>query len=60
MENNRDIIKSEFKYYLANVARSARRTNDGFNLGKTAVDSFLSLKAKRRFLNRPAMRLTKS
>ena len=42
MENNRDIIKSEFKYYLANVARSARRTNDGFNLGRTAVDSFMS------------------
>ena len=42
MENNRDIIKSEFKYYLANIARSARRTSDGFNLGKTAVDSFLS------------------
>ena len=39
---NRDIIKSEFKYYLANVARSARRTNDGFNLGRTAVDSFMS------------------
>lgn len=50
MENNRDIIKSEFKYYLANVARSARRTNDGFNLGKTAVDSFLSfLEANRLF-----------
>ena len=42
MENNRDIIKSEFKYYLANVARSARRTSEGFNLGRTAVDSFMS------------------
>ena len=42
MENKRDIIKSEFKYYLANVARSARRTSEGFNLGRTAVDSFMS------------------
>lgn len=44
MEKNelREKIKNEFRYYLANVARSARRTNDGFNLGKTAVDSFLS------------------
>ena len=40
--DNRERIKAEFKYYLANVARSARRTNDGFNLGRTAVDSFLS------------------
>ena len=42
MKENQDIIKSEFKYYLANVARSARRTSDGFNLGRTAVDSFMS------------------
>ena len=42
MKNNRENIKSEFRYYLAHIARSARRTNDGFNLGKTAVDSFLS------------------
>lgn len=42
MKKSRDVIKSEFKYYLANVARSARRTSDGFNLGRTAVDSFLS------------------
>ena len=42
MKNRRDIIKSEFKYYLANVARSSRRTSEGFNLGRTAVDSFLS------------------
>ena len=40
--DNREKIKAEFKYYLANVARSARRTSDGFNLGRTAVDSFLS------------------
>ena len=40
--DNRDRIKAEFKYYLANVVRSARRTSDGFNLGRTAVDSFLS------------------
>mgnify|MGYP002525608990 CR=1 FL=1 len=42
MNDSRSIIKSEFKYYLANVARSARRTSEGFNLGRTAVDSFLS------------------
>lgn len=42
MKDSRDIVKSEFKYYLANVARSSRRTSEGFNLGKTAVDSFLS------------------
>ena len=42
MKDNRDAIKAEFKYYLANVARSARRTSEGFNLGRTAVDSFLS------------------
>ena len=40
--DNRDRIKAEFKYFLANVVRSARRTSDGFNLGRTAVDSFLS------------------
>lgn len=39
--NNRDEIKKEFSYYLTNVARSARRTSEGFNLGKTAVGSFL-------------------
>ena len=50
MKDYRDIIKSEFKYYLANVARSARRTSEGFNLGKTAVDSFMSfLEANRLF-----------
>lgn len=42
MGSNRDLVKSEFKYYLSHIARSSRRTSDGFNLGKTAVDSFLS------------------
>lgn len=42
MRSLRDEIKQEFSYYLTNVARSARRTSDGFNLGKTAVGSFLS------------------
>lgn len=42
MKDSRDIVKSEFKYYLANVARSSRRTSEGFNLGRTAVDSFMS------------------
>ena len=27
MKDNRDTIKAEFKYYLANVARSARISN---------------------------------
>ena len=42
MRSLRDEIKKEFSYYLTNVARSARRTSDGFNLGQTAVGSFLS------------------
>ncbi|MBQ8657227.1 MAG: AAA family ATPase [Prevotella sp.] len=42
MKENRDIIKSEFKYYLANVARSSRRTSEGFNLGNSAVSSFVT------------------
>ena len=42
MRSSRDEIKKEFSYYLANVARSARRTSEGFNLGRTAVGSFLS------------------
>lgn len=42
MKESRDIIKSEFKYYLTNVARSARRTSDGFNLGNSAVSSFMA------------------
>ena len=42
MKDNREVVKSEFKFYLGNVARSARRTSEGFNLGRTAVDSFLS------------------
>ena len=42
MKDNREVVKSEFKYYLGKVARSARRTSEGFNLGRTAVDSFLS------------------
>lgn len=49
-ENLREQVKSQFKYYLFNVARSARRTSEGFNLGKTAVDSFMSfLEANRLF-----------
>lgn len=42
VNTRRETIKAEFRYYLSNVARSARRTGDGFNLGRTAVDSFLS------------------
>ena len=41
MKESRDIIKSEFKYYLTNVARSAKRTSEGFNLGSSAVSSFM-------------------
>ena len=42
MKESRDIVKSEFKYYLANVARSSRRTSEGFNLGSSAVSSFMT------------------
>ena len=37
----RENIKSEFRYYLTHVARSSRRTKEGFNLGETAVGSFI-------------------
>lgn len=48
IENNiksneaREIIKQQFTYYLSNIARSARRTSEGYNLQPTAVQSFLS------------------
>ena len=42
MKDSREIVKSEFKYYLANVARSSRRTSEGFNLGSSAVSSFMT------------------
>lgn len=35
-------IKEEFTYYLSNIARSSRRTDKGFNLQPTAVQSFLA------------------
>ena len=35
-------IKKEFTYYLSNIARSSRRTDKGFNLQPTAVQSFLA------------------
>ena len=38
----RENIKRQFTYYLSNVARSARRTSEGYNLQPTAVQSFLS------------------
>ena len=38
----RNRIKEEFTYYLSNIVRSSRRTDQGYNLGKTAVQSFLS------------------
>lgn len=41
LENDRETIKTEFKYYLENIARSARRTEEGFNLKPTAVGSFM-------------------
>lgn len=37
----RENIKRQFTYYLSNIARSARRTSDGYNLQSTAVQSFL-------------------
>lgn len=41
LENDRETIKAEFKYYLENIARSARRTEEGFNLKPTAVGGFM-------------------
>lgn len=38
----RQRIKEEFTYYLSNIARSSRRTDKGFNLQPTAVQSFLA------------------
>lgn len=38
----RQRIKEEFTYYLSNIARSSRRTDKGFNLQSTAVQSFLA------------------
>lgn len=38
----RENIKRQFTYYLSNIARSARRTSEGYNLQPTAVRSFLS------------------
>lgn len=40
--DSRQIIKEEFAYYLSNIARSSRRTDKGFNLRPTAVQSFLA------------------
>ena len=40
--DTRQNIKEEFTYYLSNVARSSRRTEKGFNLQSTAVNSFLA------------------
>lgn len=39
---SRHRIKEEFTYYLSNIARSSRRTDKGFNLQPTAVQSFLA------------------
>lgn len=39
---SRQRIKEEFTYYLSNIARSSRRTDKGFNLQPTAVQSFLA------------------
>ena len=40
--DSRQRIKEEFTYYFSNIARSSRRTNKGFNLQPTAVQSFLA------------------
>lgn len=40
--DSRQRIEEEFTYYLSNIARSSRRTNKGFNLQPTAVQSFLA------------------
>lgn len=38
----RNEIKEEFTFYLSSVAKSSRRTEKGFNLQLSAVQSFLS------------------
>lgn len=40
--DSRKKIKEEFTYYLSNIVRSSRRTEKGFNLQPTAVQSFLT------------------
>ena len=40
--DSRQRIKEEFTYYLSNIVRSSRRTDKGFNLQPTAVQSFLA------------------
>lgn len=40
--DSRQRIKEEFTYYLSKIARSSRRTDKGFNLQPTAVQSFLA------------------
>lgn len=40
--DSRQRIKEEFTYYLSNIVRSSRRTEKGFNLQPTAVQSFLA------------------
>lgn len=40
--DSRQRIREEFTYYLSNIARSSRRTDKGFNLQPTAVQSFLA------------------
>lgn len=39
---SRQKIKEEFTYYLSNVAKSSRRTDNGFNLKPNAIQSYLS------------------
>ena len=40
--DSRQRIKEEFTYYLSNIVRSSRRTEKGFSLQPTAVQSFLA------------------
>lgn len=40
--DSRKKIKEEFTYYLSNIVRSSRRTEKGFNLQLSAVQSFLA------------------
>lgn len=39
---SRQKIKEEFTYYLSNVAKSSRRTDNGINLKPNAIQSYLS------------------
>lgn len=40
--DTRKKLKEEFTFYLSNIAKSSRRTEKGFNLQPTAIQSYLA------------------